>query len=104
MEKDETLNREAFAEAYCQMLFCAGSPLKAASLVDDDAPKRGGESHDLTNSVEVAHDIAADDLAELRAAAQKRAAAFAASLTPEEQAIYGAKPQVAASAVRDDSD
>lgn len=39
-----------------------------------------------------------------RAAAQAKAAAFAASLSPEEQAIYGAKPQVAASAVREDSD
>merc|ERR1739848_360052 len=44
------------------------------------------------------------DLAAMRAAAKENAAKFAASLTPEEAAIYGAKVQVAASGVRDDSD
>jgi nucleoside diphosphate kinase len=44
------------------------------------------------------------DLEAVRAAARKKASEFAASLTPEEQAIYGAKPQVAASGVRPDSD
>jgi len=49
-------------------------------------------------------DIGADDLAKMRAAARAKAAEFAASLTPEEQAIYGAKMQVAAAGVRPDSD
>lgn len=44
------------------------------------------------------------DLEAQRAAARKNAAEFAANLTPEEAAIYGAKIQVAASGVRPDSD
>lgn len=44
------------------------------------------------------------DLDAVRAAARAKAASFAASLTPEEQAIYGAKMQVAASGVCPDSD
>eukprot|EP00656_Telonema_subtile_P022547 TRINITY_DN2372_c0_g1_i1.p1 TRINITY_DN2372_c0_g1~~TRINITY_DN2372_c0_g1_i1.p1 ORF type:complete len:968 (-),score=420.48 TRINITY_DN2372_c0_g1_i1:110-3013(-) len=44
------------------------------------------------------------DLDAARAAARAKAADFAASLTPEEAAIYGAKVQVAASGVRLDSD
>merc|ERR1712196_200265 len=44
------------------------------------------------------------DLDAQRAAARKNAAEFAANLTPEEAAIYGAKIQVAASGVRPDSD
>jgi len=49
-------------------------------------------------------DIEGDELAKMRAAAKQKAADFAASLTPEEAAIYGAKVQVAASGVRPDSD
>lgn len=45
-----------------------------------------------------------DELQKARAAARENAAKFAASLTPEEAAIYGAKMQVAASGVRPDSD
>jgi len=52
-------------------------------------PAEGGEDFDLDAQ---------------RAAARARAKEFAASLTPEEQAIYGAKVQVAASGVRPDSD
>merc|ERR1712194_588492 len=44
------------------------------------------------------------DLDKQRAAARAKAAQFAASLTPEEAAIYGAKLQVSASGVRPDSD
>eukprot|EP00656_Telonema_subtile_P033919 TRINITY_DN3803_c0_g1_i3.p1 TRINITY_DN3803_c0_g1~~TRINITY_DN3803_c0_g1_i3.p1 ORF type:complete len:726 (-),score=227.70 TRINITY_DN3803_c0_g1_i3:57-2234(-) len=44
------------------------------------------------------------NLEEQRAAARAKAKEFAASLTPEEAAIYGAKIQVAASGVRLDSD
>lgn len=44
------------------------------------------------------------DLDKQRAAARSKAAEFAASLTPEEAAIYGAKIQKAASGVRPDSD
>merc|ERR1719502_1990435 len=49
-------------------------------------------------------DMEGDALEQARAAARKKAADFAASLTPEEAAIYGAKVQVAASGVRPDSD
>jgi len=44
------------------------------------------------------------DLDKQRAAARAKAAEFAASLTPEEAAIYGAKLQVSASGVRPDTD
>eukprot|EP00656_Telonema_subtile_P052425 TRINITY_DN7309_c0_g1_i1.p1 TRINITY_DN7309_c0_g1~~TRINITY_DN7309_c0_g1_i1.p1 ORF type:complete len:242 (-),score=96.37 TRINITY_DN7309_c0_g1_i1:263-988(-) len=49
-------------------------------------------------------DLDADQLAQQRAAAKENAAKFAASLTPEEAAIYGAKLQVKASGVRQESD
>merc|ERR1711934_714098 len=82
----------------------ANTTAAPAEAADDDAPKRGGESHDLNNVVVCNGDMDMDELAKQRAAARKNAAEFAASLTPEEQAIYGAKPQVAASGVRPDSD
>eukprot|EP00656_Telonema_subtile_P032204 TRINITY_DN352_c0_g1_i1.p1 TRINITY_DN352_c0_g1~~TRINITY_DN352_c0_g1_i1.p1 ORF type:complete len:394 (+),score=153.39 TRINITY_DN352_c0_g1_i1:144-1325(+) len=67
----------------------AAAPVKAAAPKPKASGLAEGEEFDLEKQ---------------RAAARAKAAAFAASLTPEEQAIYGAKVQVAASGVRQDSD
>jgi peptide alpha-N-acetyltransferase len=65
---------------------------------------RGSSTHvDLNNLKECSGGLSAEELAAMRAKT-KSAAEFAQDLTPEQQAEYGIKPGVAASAVREDSD
>jgi phenylalanyl-tRNA synthetase alpha chain len=65
---------------------------------------RGSSTHvDLNNLQECSGGLSAEELAAMRAKT-KSAAEFAKDLTPEQQAEYGIKPGIAASAVREDSD
>lgn len=76
------------------------SKAKASEEADNEEPEGLVKGEAMT----YAEDLGDDELAKQRAAARENAAKFAASLTPEEAAIYGAKQQVAASGVRPDSD
>ena len=75
-----------------------------AASAEEEEGVRGSSTHvDLKNLKEVAHDLSAEDLAAMRAKT-KSAAEVSANMTAEQQAAYGCKPGVAASAVRADSD
>jgi len=71
---------------------------------EEEEGVRGSSTHvDLNNLKECSGDLSAEELAAMRAKT-KNAADLAKDLTPEQQAEYGIKPGVAASAVREDSD
>ena len=82
----------------------AVAPAEEAAAAEEEEGVRGSSTHvDLKNLKEVAHDLSAEDLAAMRAKT-KSAAEVSANMTAEQQAAYGCKPGVAASAVRADSD
>jgi len=80
-----------------------GKAGKQAQKPKKEAPKKEAPKKEAPKK-EAPKKEAEFDLEAQRAAARKNAAEFAANLTPEEAAIYGAKIQVAASGVRPDSD
>jgi hypothetical protein len=81
----------------------APAPAEAPAEQEEEGV-RGSSTHvDLNNLKECSGDLSAEELAAMRAKT-KKAAELAKDLTPEQQAEYGIKPGVAASAVREDSD
>jgi len=78
---------------------------EAAAVEENEEGVRGSSTHvDLTNLKDSGSgDLTAEEFAALRAKT-KSAAEVAKNLTPEQQAEYGCKQGVAASAVRPDSD
>ena len=90
--------------------FCAGLGdsmvmVKTPNMTAEEDPAQGSSTHvDLTNLKDSGSgDLTAEEFAALRAKT-KSAAEVAKGMTPEQQAEYGCKPGVAASAVREDSD
>jgi len=83
----------------------AAAESEPAAAEDDDAPARGSSTHvDLNNLKDSGSgDLTAEEFAALRAKT-KSAAEVNKNMTPEQQAEYGCKTGVAASAVRPDSD
>jgi len=77
----------------------------AAKSADEDGPARGSSTHvDLNNLKDSGSgDLTPEEFAALRAKT-KSAAEVNKNMTPEQQAEYGCKTGVAASAVRPDSD
>jgi len=75
------------------------------AIGEDDEGVRGSSTHvDLKNLKDSGSgDLTAEEFAALRAKT-KTAKDVAKNMTPEQQAAYGCKPGVAASAVREDSD
>ena len=77
----------------------------APAPAEEEEGVRGSSTHvDLNNLKDSGNgELSAEELAALRAKT-KSAAEVAKNMTPEQQAAYGCKPGVAASAVRVDSD
>ena len=76
----------------CEVDLCQAkaSKAKASEEADNEEPEGLVKGEAMT----YAEDLGDDELAKQRAAARENAAKFAASLTTEEAAIYGAKQQV----------
>jgi lysyl-tRNA synthetase class 2 len=75
-----------------------------AVAAEEQEGVRGSSTHvDLKNLKDCSGGLSPEELAAMRAKT-KSATEFAKDLTPEQQAEYGIKPGVAASAVREDSD
>ena len=75
------------------------------AAAEEEEGVRGSSTHvDLKNLKDSGTgELSAEEFAALRAKT-KSAAEVAKNMTPEQQAAYGCKPGVAASAVREDSD
>jgi len=101
-----TFSRNSSAEHNeCNDLGDSMVMVKTPDMTAEDDPAQGSSTHvDLTNLKDSGSgDLSAEEFAALRAKT-KSAAEVAKNMTPEQQAAYGCKTGVAASAVRADSD
>jgi len=106
-DKEDAYEMELDLDKYMEMVEAArklrnGEPCQVAEEGCEEP--EGCPSGEAMQYCESLPDMDAAELAKQRAAAKENASKYAASLTPQEAAIYGAKMQVAASGVRQDSE